>query len=324
MFRSNVQRASLCLLAWALSATCAVAQSLHGVPNTKRKVIDTGLQSLATSSPVNPIRWLDDYTLTFNPLQSGPDAKLKKALRGVLYDTRTRSHITIVEDGTINCAAGDLIRFQGSADGAQPEYVRVSADRRSAQPVGPYKVDRFGLDPYTCLQRKQPLTPGRLEYFLRESDGYIDIGKVGEGAVDQAILNRPGKPSLQLPLRGQEIRFVRYVPFLDKYHIGGWRLLSADGIVSEVVRPRSIKNLRLGPGGGGIVRDGIVSLGGTSEHGDWGLFHASDSAVERLAHGWVPFVSISPDGCRVAFVSGPGFYFEDRNSLKFVNLCDEA
>jgi hypothetical protein len=324
MFRTDTRRATLCVLAWAFSATCAVAQTLHGVPNTNRRVIDTGLESLATRHPVNPIRWLDAYTLTFSPLQTGPDSKLKKALRGVLYDTRTQSHITIVENGEINCAGGDLVRYRRSADSAEPEYVRVSADRKSVQPVGPYKVERFGLDPYTCLQRKQPATPGRLEAFLRESDGYIDRGRVGDGAVEQAILYRPGKPPLELPLRGQEIRSVRFVPFLDKYYIGGWRLLSAEGIVSEVPRPRPIQNLRLAPGGGGIVRDGIVSLGGTSEHGDWGLFHASDRAVERLASGWIPAVSVSPDGCRVAFVSGPGYYFEHRNSLKFVNLCDEA
>jgi hypothetical protein len=314
----------LCLVGLVLTPSRADAQSLAGVPSSKRKVIDTGLESLAHAPPINPIQWLDDHSFTFNALQSGPDAKLKKAMRGVLYDLRTRSYITIVEDGTISCGAGDLVRSR-RAGSDRAEYLRVSADRRSVTPAGELSQKGFGLDWYTCQGRKQPSTPGRLEYFLREQDGYIDRGRVGDGAVEQAILHRPGKPPLELPIRGKDISPPLFFPFLGRYYIGGWRLLSPDGTISPLPKPRSIENLvGFGPGRGGIVRDGIVSAAGTSEHGDWGLFHATDRGFERLFSGWVSVISASPDGCRVAFIGGPGFYFKDRNTLKFVQLCDEA
>lgn len=320
---AKAARFLVCVVLLVFAAANVHAQSLLGVPNTKRKVIDTGLESLADRIAFsNPIRWLDDHTLTFNPLQAGPDSKLKKAIRGVLYDTRTRSYITIVENGFVTCVVGDLIVFRDTAKENQAEYARASADRRTVQSAG-YPTPGVSRDPYTCKPREQTIGKGRLISLLRPADGYIDRGKVGGGAVEQAVLYRPGKPPLELPLKGHEIRDGRFVPFLDKYYIGHWRLLSPDGTISELARPRPVVNgVPLGPTG--IVRGGVVSLGGTAERGDRGLYLATDDTVERLVFGWIPVVSVSPNGCRVAFVSGPGYYFEDRNTLKYVNVCDEA
>jgi len=309
-------------LVTAIGATHA--QNLHSVPNTKRPVIDTGLETMAERFLVGPILWLDDYSFTFNPLQDNPDAKLKKAQRGVLYDVRTQRHLTIVENGVIDCAAGDLILFRNRAEQHQSSFARLNVSRTAVDSTGPRTPGATRIDRYSCKPHVRVADPKRLEYFLREGDGYIDRGKVGAGGVEPAVLYRPGTPPLELPLQGKEISIPEFLFFLEKYSIGGWRLLAPDGTISEFPRPRALANApyRLGPTV--LVRNGILSVSGSTERGDRGIFHVTDQVVERLFRGWVELVSVSPNGCRVAFSGGPGFYFTDRNSLKHVNVCDEV
>ena len=107
--------------------------------------------------------------------------------------------------------------------------------------------------------------------------------------------------------------------------------LTSDGTVTSETIPY-MEFMRGGSRGFFPTRKGIFiyshKADGAGKPGDAGGYLAQDNRVTKLITGLLEGVSISPDGCRVAFVHDPydtiyGKDRLDRVTVKAINLCEE-
>lgn len=154
---------------------------------------------------------------------------------------------------------------------------------------------------------------------LLEEHGYLDFGEPSPGVPAKAspiLLYQPNKTQgLQLPFTGEQIRLhVSYFEFDDSYlleerrrttHAGSvWRL-KPDGTVTRVLEPTGKVWERIGWGGVHLTRNGLFLVGGSAGYsatGTAGGYLLAKEDPQKLISGLVWNESVSPDGCKVAFV----------------------
>lgn len=185
---------------------------------------------------------------------------------------------------------------------------------------------------------------------LLEEHGYLDFGipsRADPSKASPILLHQPNQEQgLQLPFTGEQVRLhVTYFEFDDSYLLEGqvettyaapvW-LLKFDGTVTKVLEPTGQPWEKLGWGQYNLTKKGLFLAGGSGPYdqvGTTGGYLLSGGKPLRLIAGLTRNISVSPDGCKVAFVhvlhslagaesakalrqSKPG-----ARSLKMIDLC---
>lgn len=160
----------------------------------------------------------------------------------------------------------------------------------------------------------------RVRVELREEHGYLDFGsRTAEDGSDTArlTLHRLGekKELIVVPLEPTRIsNLIQYAEFENAYVIKGtsnttdavpvW-LLRPEGIVTEMFKPSGKAWEQFGWDTYHLTKKGLFLVGGRggyAEIGKSGGYLLSPGQPIRLIAGHVRSVSVSPDGCKVAFV----------------------
>lgn len=155
---------------------------------------------------------------------------------------------------------------------------------------------------------------------LLEEHGFLDFGVpiwVDPSRKDTPItLYRPNhEKTVELPLASGQVQFqTTYVEFADVYLLKGeqrtsdavpvWRL-SPDGTVTKILQPKGRDWERMGWGSVHLTKKGLFLVGGRAGYdtvGTAGAYLHANNRPLRLIPGLVWNESVSPDGCKVAFV----------------------
>jgi hypothetical protein len=305
---------------------------------------ETGLAILSNTWPW----WVDNDQLVITALAKGAteEAWGNPVTRAMLVNFATRQSRVIEEKVAILDVAAD-----GSPVLVGPND-RASGGRQiSITPKGEVvEIKRFA--PGEALPATLADFPHKgvlVEPLWRKEDGYLhtvpnkDYAKLRQlGEPLPTIWDRPGKPSLTLPVNFQEIGpGVLYLRFLGKYLLNPtdpqtssntnaamnspprwnrpyvltpFRLLALDGSVEEIPFPQFIFDYRIGkfaefrPTRAGIVISQVTSVDGA-------IYLFESGQLYRLTRkGGLPVVSrslpmsgvtaltVSPDGCNIAYL----------------------
>ena len=154
---------------------------------------------------------------------------------------------------------------------------------------------------------------------LLDEHGYLDFGESSPGEPTKAspiLLYQPNKTQgLQLPFTGEQIRLhVTYSEFDNSYLLEGQRItnhaglvwrLKPDGTTTKVLEPSGKAWERMGWSGFHLTRKGLFLIGGSAGYGTVGTaggYLFTKEEPQKLIAGLVWNESVSPDGCKVAFV----------------------
>lgn len=192
-----------------------------------------------------------------------------------------------------------------------------------------------------CPFERAPDYSRNLE-FLRPVDGYLDLGEKRGGYPNKkAVLYRPDRLPLELPVLGDEINFVSYVYFLNKYllndrdyrrHPGKvwspFRLMTPEGEISEIKFSEDFVAQVLNNQTFELVvplRSGLLVAATGVGRRNAGFFLLMDSKVVRIwggGHDFANNYSASPDGCRLSFLSYKNhWYGPSAQTVKIINVC---
>lgn len=324
------------LLLIAVAASCH-ANNAHENSELKEggfEVTDTGLEQSTLYGPINVGVWLDNSSILLNALPDVPGAQEKHLNRVVRLNLETREVTPVLESGTVFCSEPNSEifhirqqqRFLFARIDAEGHFSPVSAQPASGE--------------FTC-KTAQPRFPDRLQAFLNEGDGYIDLGKTGGGfSEDNAVLYRPGLPPLELPIKGGEIvAGPVYLPFLNQYLLNYWdalsgtrkpagapafRLMTPEGIISEIPQPKSFVKAVGSFGRAWLMRDGMVLNRTGPGRPKPGLYFVRDDEIIRAygARGEIADrITPSPDGCKLAFLGMKNYDFITKKTVKIVDFC---
>ena len=190
----------------------------------------------------------------------------------------------------------------------------------------------------------------RVRVGLREEHGYLDFGpraRLDSSGKARVVLYRPNETGgMVLPLDASRVlNLIEFSEFESAYVIKGianttdvvpvW-LLRRDGTATNILEPSGKTWERLGWDAYHLTKKGLFLVGGRggyAEVGKSGGYLLSQDPPARLIAGHVRNVSVSPNGCKVAFVhvlhsqagadsfralqaGKPG-----TRTLKIINLC---
>lgn len=295
------------------------------------EVIDTGLQFSALNNMGVLGEWLNDHLILLNALRDEPDAQLKNLHRVMLFDIKTKKLSTLYPDKYFYCRnpTSHISRIKDYATGEE-KFIKIDEEGTTSDPA-----EAPLWKPFQC-RMYEPYKPDRLQIFLNEGEGYIDIGRAGYGASkDNAVLYLTGKSPIELPFTGKETvgPHHEYIPFLNEYVMSRGTsqnvLMSPEGKVKRIQETVDVFN-ELGIEGYMYpMRDGLI----LSNPGSWkkkpGMFFVTGNHVIRifgapsLLSGFTLFRGelVSPDGCSIAFYSFKTESYKDRKSIKIINVC---
>jgi hypothetical protein len=155
---------------------------------------------------------------------------------------------------------------------------------------------------------------------LLEEHGYLDFGipiwVEPLGKATPIVFYRPdSKKSVELSLTNRQVQFhTTYAEFADAYVLKGeqhtsdavpvWQL-SSDGTVTKILEPKGRDWERMGWGSAHMTKKGLFLVGGRAGYdkvGTAGAYLLVNDIPQRIVAGLVWNESVSPDGCKVAFV----------------------
>jgi hypothetical protein len=205
-------------------------------------------------------------------------------------------------------------------------------------------IKRTYSDELNCPIKSDPeivakLAQGRNIYPLLDRHGYLDVGSIKHkpGVNEPAVFYPFGHAKgIELPIRGRDINTVRlrYYPFKGAYlvydfHSGGdkkgervWWLYPNGRTEEEITPARPYP-----------TRKGVVTMWGkgrsAKDPGSVGLYLWSGENPVKLIAGFAEDITVSPDGCKLAFAHYPyldATLIKDPApiTLKVINLCPEA
>ena len=154
---------------------------------------------------------------------------------------------------------------------------------------------------------------------LREEHGYLDFGlpsRADPSKASPVLLYPPDqKNPKQLPFTGEQVQFhIAYFEFAGVYLLEGHRettyatriwLLKPDGTVTKALEPTGKSWERMGWGHYQLTKHGLFLVGGKGKYdqvGTTGGYLLADDEPKRLIPGFVRNASVSPNGCKIAFV----------------------
>jgi hypothetical protein len=336
--------------------------STKKLPNTSGgspvyKVIDSGMWVEVNTK----IFWLDNNRVFFQssesklPINSG-------AYRGVIWDLSMNkaalSHplgrfgqVSCVRDGQVFYSLGDRLKRSqicapSQCDSRVTHYFGPIENGPEYHPTGEnmWMDDRFDCDwvPINTARVDGPVEGPPYRYKLK-GENYMEVlSKTPKGRMLYHEQNNDKGTEMPFNITGSGvIHEITYNPFLDTYiavnvysdvdpKVDTYWVIKRNGTLKEQRYPRTMlkQNLRLYPLREGYIVHGRgdkrVTLGNP---GNAGLYLMRGESYERLIEGTIGGVSISPDGCKVAFghARNSDESFSRRwpyNTLKMINLCD--
>lgn len=285
--------------------------------------------------------WLDDENIIINTHELVKDevGKWGEENNAVIYNVETRKKTLIASHGRIDDYDDENYVACVWMDGSGNRKVRLVIPGRPVSLQG-----KIPLESYVC-PFERPTEYSRALKYLRRGDGYIDLGdKVNGSPRNNAVLVRPGRGTLELPIPSAHIKFITYVPFMNKYLLNHddyrmslgeserpfW-LMSPEGEVFEIPYPKKlVADVFNGGNFNRIVplKSGtLVARTGIGGRGEKGFFLLKGSRVIRIwgngrdfANNYMP----SPNGCMLAFLSYKNKWFgRTAETVKIINVCKD-
>lgn len=301
-------------------------------------VIDTGLVQTEEHPDGTVGEWLSNELLVVNAVQEKPPAKSRRPWRIALFNTKTKQVTSLLEKGVFSCRD---TRTELALILTNPEVESYAKDGKFLYG----KLDRNGqlFHPAEQPNWVKPChsdigdDPKRLQYLLREGDGWVDLGRSGGFDLNQNIsLFRPNLSPIELNIHGKDIWPPLYVSFLNEYLLNQgapdseksprvYYYLTPEGKVRTEPLPEHffqkvgsagfmwpMKNgMLLNRSGRGSSNSGLFLVRGQKIYRVFG----SDGVVVRR---FTP----SPDGCKLAFWSHRVRPYADKNTVKIIDLCE--
>lgn len=335
---SRLARYVLTLACIAGVAACSVFR----LPNDNFEdvdvpVIDTGLVQTEEHLDETVGEWLSNELLVVNAVQENPPAKSRRPWRVALFNVKTKRITNLVEKGQFYCRdtrtelALILTNPEVESYAKDGNYIYVLVD-------GNGKLT-YPLEPPNWAKPCH-FHPGhdakRLRYFLREGDGYIDLGRSGGFDLNRNVYwFRPNQPSIELNVQGKDVGIPFYVPFRNEYLLEQstrvsegrkrvFRYLSMDGKIAEEPFPEHFFQKIGGAGYMWPMKNGMLFDRSGSGRGERGLFMVRGDKIYRVfdRNVVVRRFTPSPDGCKLAFWSHREHPYADKNTVKIIDLCE--
>lgn len=304
--------------------------------NVNVQVIDTGLEQTYSH---HEGFWLNNNLLVVNTIQENPKPNLKRPWRAVIFDASARTVTQLVEYGSVFCRDNitgitniltnpEVENF--SKEGIY-KYVRLDSDGKISTLTDVPDWDRY-------CRANVPIPAGRKIYKLRNGDGYIDFGEAGDANSSEfSILYRPNIPPITLPVRGGEVDAPVYIEHRNEYLIGQFKRLSPfytrpfrymtpDGNVTEEPFPEYFYEKVGDSGYMRPVKAGMLFSRAGYDQGAPGLFLVKGKKISRIFGGGGDFVSrfaLSPNGCKLAFLSFRQGLLTSKKTIKIIDLCEK-
>lgn len=316
---------------------------------------DSGFQA----SSQHRIFWLDNDRVIFTGYEINLDKLDKQGKYGreqniYIWDTREKHRSVYVKNASLGCYFRGYIGYSISEGpskkgpmGQERTYLDIHYSKESWEDEPPEWEEGVKHHPITCkAYRSRGLRGDYVE--LLPDHGYLDIRHSWniQSGKDGAILwHRSDKTGVvSLPILKSEIdpSHIHYIAFLDSYFMHGWNNIAK----KEVVHPQTYwlmksdgsvtKHEITGYFGGWTnatpTRNGLfvvtnaINVRKSLDPGDAGAYWVHQGQSQKIISGMVSNLSVSPNGCKVAFVRDP-FDAKDRESritLNFIDVCKGA
>ena len=339
----NKSKITITLIFLCLSFSVKALEYSEG----KYDVIDTGVQHSELIGPNVIGEWLGNNKLLINTFSDEPDAQIKKLGQVAIFDTQTKKLSTLFKAGTLLCTnqKSHVSQLKNFATN-EFKFFTIHEDGEVIEVTNSINPDEF-----QCRNMIVSRKPDRLQVFLDDGESYIDRGKSGGGAKEQAILYLKDKPPIELPLKGSDINAMMFIPFRNQYLLDNrvryfaklrsygepfYNFISQDGEIERIPQPVDLE-LYLGELGPMFpMRDGMIIDHTGFRDKTGGMYYLKGDKAMRI-YGKPPLVTapplidaphannhlVSPDGCSIAFVSFTSLDYKAKKYVKVINVCND-
>jgi hypothetical protein len=307
------------------------------------------LTRLEGATPETQVGWLDNETVLFIGTKHSTDGSAE--ING-LYAWNQKSPARLVlADAYRFCFDGTTWTIRtGEPQPGRDDLIyrryRLNPSDLSTSWIGPDHVGPSTgyLHPYTCNEEKHlPQLQGRYWEPLRPQNGFLDLGANGSRGEEVHLLNANLKRRISLGFRAEEPTStkVHFSRFKNEYLIhrfgfseevlrswtqrGGLDviLLESDGLVRRInVTPGPWSETLPGDRSIELSKPGIIissKAGSRLRETPAGIYLIRNSQRNsKLDSGLTRNISISPDGCKVAYNRSRK---EPGDNLASINLC---
>lgn len=313
-------------------------------------VRDSGFQA----SSQHRIYWLDNDRVIFTGYEINLEKLDKQGRYGreqniYIWDTRENRRSIYVKNASLGCYFRGYIAYsilEGPSKkgpiGQERKYLDLQYSKETWEGEPPEWEEGVKHHPITCKAYFSRGLRGDYVELLPEH-GYLDVRRSRDiqSGKDAAILwHRPGtSDAVALPILKSEVdpSHIHYIAFLDSYFMYGWNNIAK----REVVQPQAYwlmkpdgsvtKHEVLGYFGGWTkatpTQDGLflitnaINVQKSLDPGDAGVYWVHQNQLQKISGGMIGSFTVSPDGCKVAFVRDP-FNAKDREPRITLNLID--
>lgn len=314
-------RFSLMLLWWVL----LIIPQLAAGGEPRYPVLDSKFPAAEAK-----LGWIDNERVMFHGYdvgkmtQPGPGEGHSTAAEGLFIWDTVKGTVTKywdIDGPTSLCVYHDTIAFGQRAKGDDKARTRVVGKIGQERSVRSTGVD--WVNPVSCAYSKErppELTGQRMLRHLREDHGYLDFGpavQLGLSETVKVLFYRPAeKEPLVLPFTPKRVvNILDYVEFDNAYLLRArastsdavpvW-LLRPDGIITQLLKPDGRAWERIGWTGYVWTKNGLFLISRTADSniaaGKSGGYLLSEGNPQRVIAGLLDNVTVSPNGCRIAFV----------------------
>ena len=282
-----------------------------------------------------------------------------------VWDTAkgTVSKDSSLEDAAKVCVQGNVVTFLRKSHTDEKKWLVVTREKGQETVTPLMKTEWFNR--FSCRYYQEAPEWAILNHEtlpLMEGHGFLDWSSEQEVQPRQnrriVFCQHGHDEGIKLSIRMRQVfrSTVRYAPFKDAYFlypiayvdpqteqespVGLWPegkpvpmwWLAPDGKVTTEEVPY-MPFMRSGSRGFFPTREGVFmythNTDGLGKPGDAGGYISQNGKVMKLTTGMVEQVSVSPDGCKVAFIHDPydTMYGKDRLNritVKATNLCQET
>lgn len=294
------------------------------------KVMNSGVTSN------DEIFWLDNNRIFF--YSNEKLAPFGGPRKGVVWDTSTGKftiHHQFGEWGRVICVRDTRVFYsildKNTRDATY--YFGPLGEGRGYPPPG----EDMRIDPYfNCdwvpKKANGPVNPGEdfpRRYKLRDENYIEELGDRKRDSKEHRRMiyrERDGDRGTEMPFDFVEHN-ITYNQFLDAYVVNPrnvvypktdfYWVIERNGTIKEHRYPQLWTKLqgRVHP-----LREGYLIYCGEAKRGaGTSLFLVRGGKTERLMEGFINHISISPDGCRIAFTHAKNVM--QRTTLKMINIC---
>lgn len=305
------------------------------------------------------IYWLDNDRVIFTGYEIDLEKIDKEGRYGreqniYIWDTRENRRTVYVKNASLGCYFRGYIRYsilngpsKKGPMGQERTYLDMYYSKETWEGEPPEWEEGVRHHPITCkAYRSRGLRGDYVE--LLPDHGYLDVrhSRNIQSDKDAAILwhrfDKAGAVSLSILKSEVDPSHIHYIAFLDSYFMHGWNNIAKREVIQPqaywIMRPDGsvTKHESLGYFGGWTnatpMRNGLfvitnaINVHKSLDPGDAGAYWVYQNQPQKVISGMISNFSVSPDGCRVAFVRDP-FDARDRESritLNVIDVCEGA